>query len=104
MPSRLSRQSLSTHAGWIGLAGCLDTLPTDGNDDTGNETDSEDESDAQDIGVDDSVGFDAYDFEVDVPRNNAERHSGNVLEGVEMVYESEKGDTDSNSSIGIRSR
>ncbi|WP_254523967.1 hypothetical protein [Natrinema caseinilyticum] len=85
----MSRRSLLALTGGIGLAGCLDTSPTDGPDSEsetngGEPVGSEDESDAQDNGADDSVGLDAYDFEVDVPEERHEEALENLLEGIEM--------------------
>ena len=95
MPSRLSRRSLLTLAGGFGLAGCLT-----GNDDNGEEADSdagesvgsEDGSDTQDDGSNDSAGFNGYDFEVDVPEERHEEALENLLEGIEMLNNSEEGD------------
>lgn len=95
MMSRLSRRSLLTLAGGISFAGCLTE-----NDDNGDETDSdagesvgtEDESDAQDDGANGSAGFVAYDFEVDVPEERHEEALENLLEGIEMINNSEEGD------------
>ncbi|ELY39899.1 hypothetical protein [Natronorubrum tibetense] len=100
MQSRLSRRSLLAVAGGISLAGCLDTSPTDGNDDSEDETDSDDgestesegESDAQDAGGSDNVGLDTYNFEVDVPEERHEEALENLLEGIEMINNSEEGD------------
>lgn len=95
MLSQLSRRSLLTLASGIGLAGCLT-----GNDDNGEETDldagesleSEDGSNAQDDGANDGAGFDAYDFEIDVPEERHEEALENLLEGIEMLNDSEEGD------------
>ncbi|WP_339103197.1 hypothetical protein [Haloterrigena salinisoli] len=82
-------------AGGISLAGCLT-----GNDDNGEGTDPdagesvepEDGSDTQDDGANDSAGFNEYDFEVDVPEERHEEALENLLEGIEMLNDSEEGD------------